>query len=132
MAELFSNEWINKLKDAWNQEPEVSGALAKIGFDTMIGAGFQNEDTARVYFKVEKGISVEAGLYSGQKLDWDMRATKETWEEWAKEGVGLTGLGVAFATGKLKFKVGDYGAMIKNPSLAGPFGKCFNLMQKIK
>ncbi len=23
MAELFSDEWMNQLKDAWNAEPEV-------------------------------------------------------------------------------------------------------------
>ena len=131
MADLFTNEWINKLKDAWNAEPEVAGALEKIGYSTVIGAGFQEDDTPKVYFIVEKGKAVDAGVYNGQKVDWDMRAKEDTWKEWQKEGVGLTGLTAALATGKLKFKAGDYGSMLKNPSLAGPFGKCFNLMQKI-
>lgn len=101
-VELFSNEWINKLKDAWNAEPEVSGVLEKAGFDTMIGAGFQSEEKPKVFFKVVKGKAVEVGFFSDQKLDWDMRAEKDTWDTWAKEGVGFTGLGVAVATGKLK------------------------------
>ncbi len=28
MAELFSADWMNQLKDAWNAEPEVRGKLA--------------------------------------------------------------------------------------------------------
>ena len=131
MADLFSNEWINKLKDAWNAEPEVSGKLAEIKYSTTIGAGFQDEATPKVYFVVKEGKAVDAGVYSGQKVDWDMRAKEDTWKDWQKEGVGLTGLTAALATGKLKFLAGDYVAMLKNPSMAGPFGKCFNLMQKI-
>ncbi|HEO64274.1 MAG TPA: SCP-2 sterol transfer family protein [Spirochaetes bacterium] len=131
-VEMFSDEWINKLKDAWNADPEVSGALEKAGFDTVIGAGYKDDNDPRVFFKVVKGKAVEAGLYNGQKLDWDMRANTDTWEAWAKDGVGLTGLGVALTTGKLKFKTGDYATMLKNPTLAGPFSKCFNLMQKIQ
>ncbi len=37
----------------------------------------------------------------------------------------------AFTTGKLKFKVGDYKAMLKDPRRANPFVKSFGLMQKI-
>ena len=31
MAELFSADWMNELKDAWNDEPEVRDKLAEIG-----------------------------------------------------------------------------------------------------
>ncbi|MGB5641439.1 MAG: SCP-2 sterol transfer family protein, partial [Sedimenticolaceae bacterium] len=34
MAELFSAEWMNQLKDAWNAEPEVRDKLAEIGFSS--------------------------------------------------------------------------------------------------
>jgi hypothetical protein len=40
-------------------------------------------------------------------------------------------LGMAYTTGKLKFKVGDYMAMIKNPSMAGPFIKSFSVMGRV-
>ena len=40
MAALFSAEWMNQLKDAWNNEPEVSGKLAEIGFDSISTCGF--------------------------------------------------------------------------------------------
>lgn len=129
--ELFSEGWIKGLMKAWNEEPEVSGELAKSNFDAVIGAGFPGDDDPKVYFKVEKGMAVDAGLYSGQSLDWDMRAEDETWKGWEKKGVGFAGLAAAVASGKLKFKKGDYATMIKNPKLAGPFGKCFNLMMKI-
>jgi hypothetical protein len=43
----------------------------------------------------------------------------------------MVGLGTAYTFGKLKFLVGDYGAMIKNPAMAGPFIKSFGLMAKI-
>jgi hypothetical protein len=33
--------------------------------------------------------------------------------------------------GKLKFVKGDFAAMIKNPSMAGPFIKSFSLMSEI-
>ncbi len=43
----------------------------------------------------------------------------------------MTSIGLAVATGKLKFVKGDFGAMIKNPSMAGPFVKSFALMAQI-
>jgi hypothetical protein len=43
----------------------------------------------------------------------------------------MMGLGMAYTTGKLKFVVGDYGAMIKNPAMAGPFIKSFTAMGKV-
>ena len=131
MAELFSDEWINKLKDAWNADPEVSGKLAEAGFDSMICAGFKGEDTPKVAFKVEKGVAVSAGLYNGEKADWDMRASAESWAKWQEKGLGLVGLAKAYATGELKFATGDYATMVKNPKLTGPFGKCFKLMSEI-
>jgi hypothetical protein len=48
-----------------------------------------------------------------------------------EKGIGMMGMGMAFTTGKLKFKVGDYKAMMKDPRMANPFVKSFGLMQKI-
>ena len=41
MAQLFSDEWMNQLKDAWNAEPEVRDRLAEIGFNSVITCGFK-------------------------------------------------------------------------------------------
>ena len=49
----------------------------------------------------------------------------------AGTGLGMAGMGTAFAMGKLKFKHGDFKAMIKDPRMASPFVKSFGLMQKI-
>lgn len=132
MPELFSADWMNELKDQWNNEPEVSAKLAEIAFSSIITCGFKDEDKPRGVFVVEKGICTRAGAYKGEQPDWDMRADRKDWLKWVEKGLGLTGMGLAYTTGKLKFKTGDYGAMIKNPKMAGPFVKSFGLMQKIK
>lgn len=131
MAQLFSDEWINALKDEWNNEPEVSDALAKIDFSSVITCGFKNEDTPRCVFVVENGEAVRAGLYDGETADWDMRADESNWNKWAEKPLNMASMGLAFTTGKLKFNTGDFKAMIKNPSMAGPFVKSFALMSKI-
>jgi putative sterol carrier protein len=131
MAALFSDAWMNELKDAWNDEPEVKDKLAEIGFDSVITCGFKDEDNPRGVFIVEKGVCVRAGDWNGEKPDWDMRADMKDWLKWVEKGIGMMGLGTAYATGKLKFKTGDYKAMMKDPRMAGPFVKSFGLMQKI-
>ncbi len=132
MPELFSAEWMNELKDNWNNEPDVRDKLAEIGFNSTITCGFKNEDKPRGVFVVEKGVCVRAGSYAGESADWDMRADRKDWMKWVENGLGMAGMGMAYTMGKLKFRTGDYGAMIKNPKMAGPFVKSFGLMQKIK
>ncbi|MBK1647551.1 SCP2 sterol-binding domain-containing protein [Rhabdochromatium marinum] len=131
MAQLFSADWMNQLKDAWNAEPEVSQKLAEINFSSVITCGFKDEDNPRGFFKVENGICTSAGDWTGETPDWDMRADMKDWLKWVEKGIGMMGLGTAYATGKLKFKTGDYSAMIKDPRMAGPFVKSFGLMQQV-
>ena len=38
---------------------------------------------------------------------------------------------MAYTAGKLKFLAGDYAAMIKNPRMAGPFVKSFQVMGSV-
>ncbi len=131
MIELFSNEWINGLKDLWNNDPEVSDKLAEINFSSIITCGFKNEDAPRCVFIVENGKAISAGLYNGETPDWDMRADEKNWNQWAEKPLNMATMGMAFTMGKLKFKTGDFKAMIKNPSMAVPFVKSFALMGKI-
>jgi hypothetical protein len=128
MAALFSDDWMVDFGNAWNEEKDLGDALAKIGFNSIIGYGFDGEDVARGFIKVENGYVVEAGAYNGQVLNWDLRASPADWEKWCVNGIGMMALGLAYTSGKLKFKVGDYGAMIKNPAMAGPFIKSFAVM----
>ena len=132
MAALFSDDWMVDFGNAWNDDGELGDALAKINFNSVIGYGFEGEDQPRGYINVEKGYVVGAGAYSGQTLNWDLRASPADWEKWCTNGIGMVGLGMAYTTGKLKFKLGDYGAMIKNPAMAGPFIKSFTAMGSVK
>ncbi len=131
MSALFSDEWMKQLMDAWNGDPDVKDKLAEINFNSVICCGFKNEEDPRGVFVVEKGECVRAGDWSGETADWDMRADLDDWLKWVKKGIGMMGLGTAYATGKLKFKVGDYGAMIRDPRMAGPFVKSFGLMKQV-
>lgn len=131
MAQLFSDEWMNQLKDAWNADPEVKDKLAEINFNSVIVCGFKGDDNPTGVFVVENGECVRAGDWDGETADWDMRADKANWMKWMKKPLGMTSMGMAVATGKLKFNSGDFGAMIKNPSMAGPFVKSFSLMSQI-
>lgn len=131
MPELFSDDWMKELKDHWNNAPEVKDKLAEIGFDAVVACGFKGEDQPRGVFVVECGECVRAGAYDAETLDWDMRASRKDWMKWVTKGIGLTGMGMAYTTGKLKFEAGNFGAMAKNPELAGPFVKSLGLMKNI-
>lgn len=122
---------MNAYAAAWNAEPDLAGALAKIGFNSVIGYGFAGDAEPTGYIDVQNGKAVASGAYSGQDLNWDLRATRDNWEKWCAKGLGMMALGMAYTTGKLKFAVGDYGAMIKNPAMAGPFIKSFTVMGQV-
>jgi len=131
MAALFSADWMNQLKDAWNAEPEVKDKLAEIHFNSVIACGFKDEASPRGVFVVKNGECVSAGAWNGEEANWDMRAERKDWMKWVENGLGMAGMGMAFTTGKLKFLKGDFKAMIKDPRMAGPFVKSFALMKKI-
>lgn len=131
MAELFSEEWMKGFMDAWNNEPELAGELEKIGFKSTIAYGFDGEEEPRGVLIVENGKAVSAGPYDGQDLNWDLRATQDNWEKWLAKPPGMMGLGMAYSTRKLKFHVGDYAAMVKDPRMAGPFIKSFAVMGRV-
>lgn len=129
MADMFSDEWMNNFKEQWNAEPELSDALAKINFNSVIAYGFDGEDTPRGVLTVENGKATKAGPYTGnEELSWDLRATFDNWNKWMAKPPGMMGLGMAYTSRKLKFNVGDYGAMVKDPRMAGPFIKSFSVM----
>jgi hypothetical protein len=67
MAELFSDEWMQSFKDQWNAEPDLSDALAKISFNSVIGYGFPGEDTPRGVLTVENGKATAAGATAGRR-----------------------------------------------------------------
>lgn len=131
MSDLFNEEWMKKFQQAWNDEPDLSDALAKIDFNSVIGYGFKGDDKASGFIRVENGKVTEAGSYDGQELNWDMRADESNWQKWFNKELGMTGLGMAVTTGKLKFNSGDFKAMVKDPRMATPFIKSFSVMGKV-
>lgn len=131
MAELFSAEWMARFKDAWNNQPQLAAELQKIGFNSNIGYGYPSDDAPRGVLVVENGFAVTGEAYAGQTLNWDMRAKEGDWKQWLTKPPGMMGLGMAYATGKLKFKVGDYAAMIKDPRMAPPFIASFQAMGRV-
>ena len=128
MSDLFSAEWMTGFMNARNAEPELSGALAKINFNSVIGYGFPGDDSPKGVLTVENGIAVAAAAYDGQELNWDIRCKDAHWAKWMRKPPGMAGLGMAFTTGKMKFDTGDYFAMIKDPRMAMPFIKSFTVM----
>lgn len=132
MSELFSDEWMKDYMEEWNKEPELSDALAQINFNTVIGYGFDGDEQPLGVVVIENGKAVSAGAYNGEKLNWDLRASKDNWGKWLQKGLGMMGLGMAYTARKLKFMVGDYMAMIKDPRMAGPFVKSFTVMGRVK
>lgn len=130
MSNMFSAEWMESFKEAWNADPGLAGALAEIGFNSVIGYGFPDDAQPIGVITIENGHATSAGAYNGEALNWDLRAKEGQWQKWMSKPPGMAGLGMAFTTGKIKFKVGDYGAMIKDPRMAGPFIKSFSAMGK--
>ncbi len=130
MAELFSEEWMQSFMAQWNAEPELVGALEQIGFGSVIGYGFEGEESPRGVITIENGKAVSAGAFNGDDLNWDIRCSDAQWKKWISKPPGMMGLGMAFTSGKMKFKVGDYASMLKDPRMAGPFIKSFSVMGK--
>lgn len=131
MSDLFGADWMAQYVEEWNNESELTNPLGKIGFNSVIAYGIDGEDKPRGYISVESGKAVASGQYDDREVNWDLRASEEQWRKWMSKPPGMMGLGVAYTTRKLKFEVGDYGAMIKEPSMAGPFIKTFAVMGKI-
>ena len=132
MADLFSAGWMASFAEAWNNEPGLSDELAKIGFNSVIGYGFDGDANPAGVLTVENGKAVSSGAYSGETLNWDLRATADNWQGWMTKPPGMMALGMAYTTRKLKFNKGDYSAMIKDPRMAGPFIKSFAIMGQVK
>ena len=127
---MFDDTWMKSYQKQWNAEPALKEPLADIHFNSVIGYGFSKEDKCTGYIKIENGECVEAGTYDGQPLNWDLRAEEKNWNKWFSKEIGMTGLGLAVTTGKLKFKTGDFKAMISDPRMAKPFIKSFGAMSK--
>jgi len=131
MAKIFSDAWMKKFAELWNADKEMIEKLSAVNFSSTIGFGSSEDDTPAGIVEVANGKIIYAGDFKGQTLDWDMRADMESWKEWLTDGFGFNKLGVAVSSGKLQFLNGDYRKMIRNPNMAGPFLRHFELMSNL-
>lgn len=129
MLELFSRDWAQRYKDVWNGPQGIAGELANAGFSSIVAFGFDNEEPPRCVLTISNGVVISAGPPHGENVIWDLRADPAEWQKLLEKPPGLMKLGLAYTSRKLKFKKGDYAAMIKDAHLANAFVKCFALMQ---
>lgn len=130
-SDLFSTAWMQGFEHAWNAEPSVVEPLARLGFNASIGYGFIDQDQPSLVAHIQGGHIHSVAPPSGERMDWDLRASRDTWEGWRKSPPGMMALGMAYTTGKLRFVKGDYLAMLKNPDMAAPFVRSFGVMSSV-
>ena len=132
MPEMFSDEWAKSYMDIWNADLEITSMLQKTGFSSVVAFGLQDEENPRFVLTIENGSVVSVDQQPPDVIKWDLRAGLDFWKSLLRKPPGLMKLGMAYTSRKLKFNKGDYTTMIKDPSLAGAFVKCFALMGKVK
>jgi len=130
MADLFCNDWMLRFMDEWNNESGLVGELARIKFNSTIAYGFKGEPQPRAVIVVSKGKIISVGEPNGKSLNWDLRAEPKDWQHWFENPPGMMALGMAYTSRKLIFNQGDYASMIKDPGMAGPFIKSFEVMSR--
>ncbi len=108
MGELLSLEWMQAYATTWNAKPDLAEVLAQIQFQSTIGYGFKKMTQPQGVLAIEQGRVISAGNFTGQLLSWDLRANLQDWEKWLANGLELAGLGLAYMSRKLVFKVGGF------------------------
>ncbi len=131
MADLFSDEWAQAFKDAWNADEEITASLQRVGFDSVVAFGLPDDDVPAFTMTIKSGLVSSINTASVDDIRWDIRATKDNWLSLIVKPPGLMKLGIAYTSRKLRFVKGDYASMIKDPSLASAFVKSFALMGKV-
>lgn len=131
MADLFSNEWAQAYKDAWNQDEEITASLERAGFNSTVAFGLPDDAEPSFVMSIQNGKVSSINDSPADNIKWDIRATKDDWISLIVKPPGLMRLGIAYTSRKLRFVKGDYATMIKDPSLAAAFVKSFALMGKV-
>ncbi len=131
MADLFSDEWAQAYKDAWNSDDEITDSLARAGFNSVVAFGLPEDSDPAFVMTIQNGMISSINNSPLDDIKWDIRATRDDWMSLIVKPPGLMKLGIAYTSRKLRFTKGDYATMIKDPSLAGAFVKSFALMGKV-
>jgi len=131
MADLFSGEWAQAYKDAWNADEEITASLQRAGFNSVVAFGLPDVAEPAFVMSIQNGLIASVNNTALEEIKWDIRATKDDWLSLVVKPPGLMKLGIAYTSRKLRFLRGDYATMIKDPSLASAFVKSFALMGKV-
>ncbi len=131
MADLFSSEWAQSFKDAWNTDEEITASLERANFNSVVAFGVPEMDEPSFVMTIQNGLVSSINTASADDIKWDIRATTDDWLSLIVKPPGLMKLGIAYTSRKLRFRKGDYATMIRDPSLAGAFVKSFALMGKV-
>jgi len=131
MSELFSEDWAKKYVAAWNADEEITKTLGQLGWSSVVGFGFNDDEEPSFVMTIENGKVVSTNSKSDDDIKWDLRATKDNWSSLIAKPPGLMKLGIAYTSRKLRFVKGDYATMVKDPGLASAFVKSFALMAAI-
>ena len=131
MADLFSEEWAQSFKDAWNADEEITASLQRAGFSSVVAFGLPETNEPSFVMVIENGKVSSVNAASEDDIKWDIRANADDWLSLIVKPPGLMKLGIAYTSRKLRFRKGDYATMIRDPSLAGAFVKSFALMGKV-
>ena len=131
MADLFSNEWAQAFKNAWNADEEITTSLQRVGFDSVVAFGLPADEVPAFIMTIQNGLVSSINTATIDEIKWDIRATKDNWLSLIVKPPGLMKLGIAYTSRKLRFTKGDYATMIRDPSLASAFVKSFALMGKV-
>ncbi|MGR3279188.1 SCP-2 sterol transfer family protein [Acaryochloris marina NIES-2412] len=131
MSDLFSPTWMQAYLNQWNTESDRASALATIHFNSTIAYGFKDVAMSKGVLTIKNGRAIKAEPYIDQPLNWDLRANPEDWQKWQSKGLSMMGLSMAYMSGKLKFEVGDYASIIKDPRIVGPFLMSFSVMGRV-
>jgi hypothetical protein len=131
MADLFSGEWAQAYKDAWNADEEITASLQRAGFNSVVAFGLPDATEPAFIMSIQNGLIASVNNTALDQIKWDIRATKDDWLSLIVKPPGLMKLGIAYTSRKLRFLRGDYATMIKDPSLASAFVKSFALMGKV-
>ena len=75
MAALFSDAWMNELKDAWNDEPEVKDKLADFVSKGQLGI-FTNGYWGHPAMKLSPDVNLLAVAHYLQALDYQKKANQ--------------------------------------------------------
>jgi len=128
---MFSDDWAQQYVVAWNANEDITSTLAKVGWSSVVGFGFQDDAAPAFVMTISNGKIISTSEVADTDIQWDLRATKENWKSMVAKPPGLMKLGIAYTSRQLRFVKGDYASMIKDPNLASAFVKSFALMAAI-